>query len=56
MPKAPHYVPTPEEIEERSALIRSRWSERERLIRLGLHSEDIERNGVDSQFDEYELD
>ncbi|MCH8043782.1 MAG: hypothetical protein IID44_08685 [Planctomycetes bacterium] len=56
MPKAPHYVPTPEEIEERSALIRSSWSERERLIRLGLNSEDTERNGVDSPFDEYDLD
>ena len=56
MPKATHYVPTPEEIEERSAMIRSRWSESERLIRLGLHTEDTERDGVDLQFDEFELD
>lgn len=56
MPKAPHFEPTPDEIERRSAEIRSRWSEHERLIRLGLNSEDTERDGVDSQFDEYDLD
>ena len=31
-------------------------SERERLVRLGLHSEDTERDGMDSQFDEYDLE
>ena len=56
MPRIPHYEPTPEEIERRSAEIRSSWSERERLVRLGLHSEDTERDGMDSQFDEYDLE
>ena len=56
MPRVPHYVPTTEEIERRSAEIRSRWSERERLIRLGINWEDTERDNVDSEFDEYDLD
>ena len=56
MPKAPFFVPTPEEIQRRSADIRSRWSERERLTRLGVNSEDEERNGGDSEPGEYDLD
>jgi hypothetical protein len=56
MPRVPHYEPTTEEIERRSAEIRSRWSERERMIRLGINSEDTERGGLDSEFSEYDLD